>query len=354
MAILSAHLDFDLAGIPLDAIMAERTEPELYRMRTRFHKQDGTPMTVAEVAARHGQSVSLPQFVGTPAGIADQMEAFMAEVGGDGFMLSAIHSPGAIEEFVTSWSRSSSGAACTHGVPGSHPAGDPPADGLTSGNARRVVDGSDPDPAIMRPAFATREESPCEAGQDAISSRSRGPTNVPDRVLGAIGRPTIDHRGPEFAALGRACLDGMRRIFRTAGAGLRLSRLRHRGVGGGARQHPVEGRPGARVRDRSLRAPVGGGGPAARTRSGDHRGRLALRRRRGGGRGGSRAGRRRRAPGRSGPSRCSTTRRSTGAASDVPAVRRALDTSGHPALLLVDTVSSLASMPYEHDGWGVT
>jgi len=69
-------------------------------MRTRFHKPDGTPMTVAEVAARQGQSVSLPQFVGTPAGIADRMEAFMEEVGGDGFMLSAIHSPGAIEEFV--------------------------------------------------------------------------------------------------------------------------------------------------------------------------------------------------------------------------------------------------------------
>ena len=100
MAILSAHLDLDLAGMPLDSIMAERTEPQLYRMRTRFHKPDGTPMTVAEVAARHGQSVSLPQFVGTPAGVADQMEAFMEEVGGDGFMLSAIHSPGAIEEFV--------------------------------------------------------------------------------------------------------------------------------------------------------------------------------------------------------------------------------------------------------------
>ena len=100
MAILSAHLDFDLAKLPPDAIMAERTEPELYRMRTRFHAADGRPMTVAEVAARHGQSVGLPQFVGTPPGVADQMEAFMAEVGGDGFMLSAIHTPGAIEEFV--------------------------------------------------------------------------------------------------------------------------------------------------------------------------------------------------------------------------------------------------------------
>ena len=100
MAILSAHLDFDLARLPPDAIMVERTEPELERFRTRFRKADGTPMTVAEVAIRHGQSVGIPQIVGTPADIADQMEAFIDEVGGDGFMLSAIHSPGAIEEFV--------------------------------------------------------------------------------------------------------------------------------------------------------------------------------------------------------------------------------------------------------------
>ena len=100
MAILSAHLDFDLSKIPADALMSERNEPELHRMRTRFHKVDGTPMTVAETAARHGQSVSLPQFVGTPKGIADQMEAFINVAGGDGFMLTAIHSPGAIEEFV--------------------------------------------------------------------------------------------------------------------------------------------------------------------------------------------------------------------------------------------------------------
>lgn len=100
MAILSAHLDFDLSKIPPDALMTEREEPELYRMRTRFRKADGTPMTVAETAARHGQSVSLPQFVGTATSIADQMESYFDAVGGDGFMLSASHSPGAIEEFV--------------------------------------------------------------------------------------------------------------------------------------------------------------------------------------------------------------------------------------------------------------
>ncbi len=99
-AILSAHLNMDLAGIGDDDIMLERPEPELVRMRTRFRKTDGTPMTLAEVARRHGQSVSLPQFVGTPESVADQMEAFFDEAGGDGFMLSSIYSPGAIEEFV--------------------------------------------------------------------------------------------------------------------------------------------------------------------------------------------------------------------------------------------------------------
>ena len=43
-----------------------------------------------------------------------------------------------------------------------------------------------------------------------------GPTNVPDRVLRAMDKPTIDHRGPEFAALARKCLDGIKSIFKTS------------------------------------------------------------------------------------------------------------------------------------------
>ena len=100
MAILSAHLDYDLSKIPLDADMTTREEPELYRMRTRFRRPDGTPMTLREVAHRHGEGVGLPQFVGTIKSVADQMEAFIDTVGGDGFMLTPIHSPGAIDEFV--------------------------------------------------------------------------------------------------------------------------------------------------------------------------------------------------------------------------------------------------------------
>jgi FMN-dependent oxidoreductase (nitrilotriacetate monooxygenase family) len=100
MAILSAHLDFDLSTLDPNSLMADCDQPQLQRMRTRFMKPDGTKMTVAEVAARHGQSVGLPQFAGTAESIADQMEAYLDIVGGDGFMLSSYNSPGAIEEFV--------------------------------------------------------------------------------------------------------------------------------------------------------------------------------------------------------------------------------------------------------------
>lgn len=99
MAILSAHLDFDLSQLPADALMVDRTEPQLQRLKNRYRRTDGTPMTVAEVAARHGQSVGLPQFVGTVQSVAEQMEAFIDTAGGDGFMLSPIFTPGAIEQF---------------------------------------------------------------------------------------------------------------------------------------------------------------------------------------------------------------------------------------------------------------
>lgn len=100
MTILSAHLDFDLSALDPEEPIAERTEPELQRMQTRYLRPDGSSYTVAEAAQRHGQSVGLPQFAGTASSVADQLEAFFDEVGGDGFMLSPIYCPGAIEEFV--------------------------------------------------------------------------------------------------------------------------------------------------------------------------------------------------------------------------------------------------------------
>ena len=44
-----------------------------------------------------------------------------------------------------------------------------------------------------------------------------GPTNVPDRILRAMARPTIDHRGPEFAKLTHEILEGLKQVFRTSG-----------------------------------------------------------------------------------------------------------------------------------------
>jgi FMN-dependent oxidoreductase (nitrilotriacetate monooxygenase family) len=100
MAILSAHADYDLSKIDLEAPMADRSEPELQRLKRVFRRPSGESLTLREVAQRHGQSVGLPQFVGTPQSIADQMEGFLKDAGGDGFMLSPIYCPGAIEEFV--------------------------------------------------------------------------------------------------------------------------------------------------------------------------------------------------------------------------------------------------------------
>ncbi len=91
---------FDLAVLDPDEPMADRTEPELQRMRTRYLNPDGSSMTVAEVAKKHGQSVGIPQFAGTVETVTDQMLAYADEAGGDGFMLSPIHNPGSIEEFV--------------------------------------------------------------------------------------------------------------------------------------------------------------------------------------------------------------------------------------------------------------
>jgi FMN-dependent oxidoreductase (nitrilotriacetate monooxygenase family) len=100
LAILSGHLDFDLSTLPLDTIMAQRREAKLQRMQTRYRTMGGELLTLAQVAQNHGQSVGLPQMVGTPADVADQLEAYFDEVGGDGFMISPIDCPVSIEEFV--------------------------------------------------------------------------------------------------------------------------------------------------------------------------------------------------------------------------------------------------------------
>jgi alanine-glyoxylate transaminase/serine-glyoxylate transaminase/serine-pyruvate transaminase len=174
-----------------------------------------------------------------------------------------------------------------------------------------------------------------------------GPTNVPDRVLRAIDNPTIDHRGPEFAALGREVLAGCRDVFRTDGPV-----VIYPSSGTGAWEAALVNTlsPG----DRVLAFETGHFATLWRTMAerlglevdwvpGDWRhgvdsdkvaGVL-----------------------RSDPSIAAVmvvhNETSTGVTSRVPEVREAIDATGSDALLLVDTISSLGSIDYRHDEWGV-
>ena len=66
-----------------------------------------------------------------------------------------------------------------------------------------------------------------------------GPSPVPERILRAMDMPVIDHRGPEFQALGQAVLEGIRTIFKTSEPVIIYPVVRHRRLGSGARQHAV-------------------------------------------------------------------------------------------------------------------
>lgn len=177
-----------------------------------------------------------------------------------------------------------------------------------------------------------------------------GPTLVPERVVRAMSQPIIDHRGPRFAALVMECLEGLRRVFQTEGGHVLL----FPGSGTGAWEAALVNTlsPGDRVLacvnghfsngfakvaaaygievDR-LELLYGDGVPAdqveARLRAdGARQVRAVL---------------------------VVHNETSTGVTSDVAAIRNALEAARHPALLLVDTVSSLASIDFRMDDWGV-
>jgi alanine-glyoxylate transaminase/serine-glyoxylate transaminase/serine-pyruvate transaminase len=176
-----------------------------------------------------------------------------------------------------------------------------------------------------------------------------GPTNVPDRVLRAISRPTIDHRGPEFASIAREVLDGLRQLFNTTGPV-----VIYPSSGTGAWEAALVNTlsPG----DKILMFETGHFAALWRNMAG----RLGLDVEV--------------VPGdwRRGvdPDIVQTmltndrsraikavaivhNETSTGVTSRVAEVRRRIDGAGHPALLMVDTISSLASIEYRHDEWGV-
>ncbi len=176
-----------------------------------------------------------------------------------------------------------------------------------------------------------------------------GPTNVPDRVLRAISFPTIDHRGPAFGRLAREILHGLRQVFQTRGAV-----VVYPSSGTGAWEAALVNTlsPGDRVlmvetghfavlwKDVALRfglevefVPTDwrrGADPAvveAKLAEDTARTIKAV--------------------------AIVHNETSTGVTSRIGVIRKAMDRTGHRALLLVDTISSLGSIDYRHDEWGV-
>ena len=174
-----------------------------------------------------------------------------------------------------------------------------------------------------------------------------GPTNVPGRILRAIEQPTIDHRGPDFAALTQEVLAGLKPIFGTAGPV-----LIYPSSGTGAWEAALVNTlsPG----DRVLLAETGHFASLWR-RLAERLG-LAVETLEGDWRHGAdpEAIGARLAEDQAIKAVCVVhNETSTGVTSRVAEIRRAIDRAGHPALFLVDTISSLASMDYRHDDWGV-
>ena len=187
-----------------------------------------------------------------------------------------------------------------------------------------------------------------------------GPSPVPDRILRAVSLPTIDHRGPEFGVLGMKVVSGMRQVFQTrhpvaiypaSGTGAWEAALVNTMSAGDAVLMVETGHFAALWQKMALRLglePEFLALPGIDTATGlpnawRHGVDAALIEER---------------------LRKDSTHRiqavcvvhnetSTGVTSDIAAVRRAIDAARHPALLIVDTISGLASADYRHDEWGV-
>ncbi len=176
-----------------------------------------------------------------------------------------------------------------------------------------------------------------------------GPTNVPDRVLRAIDNATIDHRGPEFAQLAKTVLAGMKRVFRTE-----HDVVIYPASGTGAWEAALVNTlsPG----DRVLMAETGQFATLWKKLA--ERLSLVVDFIPGDWRQGAAPGeieRRLRADaGHAIKAVCVVhNETSTGVTTPIAPIRAAIDRAGHPALLLVDTISSLGSIDYRHDEWGV-
>lgn len=176
-----------------------------------------------------------------------------------------------------------------------------------------------------------------------------GPTNVPDRVLHAIANVTIDHRGPEFGELGRRVLSGLKKLFRTES-----HVVIYPASGTGAWEAALVNAlsPG----DRVLMAETGHFATLWKKMA--ERLGLQVEFMPGDWRHGADADQVRRVlaadSGHEIRAVCVVhNETATGVVSDIAAIRQAMDAADHPALLMVDTISSLGSLDYRHDDWGV-
>lgn len=176
-----------------------------------------------------------------------------------------------------------------------------------------------------------------------------GPTNVPERILRAMSRPTIDHRGPEFGEIGRRVLSNVKTLF-----GTKSDVIIFPGSGTGAWEAALvntlsEG-------DSVLMFETGWFATLwdrMATKLGIKTEFLSSDWRRGAD-ASAIAERLKADKGHTIKAVCVVhNETSTGCVSPIAAVRKALDDTGHPALLLVDTISSLCSIEYKHDEWGV-
>ena len=176
-----------------------------------------------------------------------------------------------------------------------------------------------------------------------------GPTPMPDRVLRAMDTPIIDHRGPEFAKLAKKCLEGIKTIFKTTNPVIIYT-----ATGTGAWEAALVNTlsPG----DKVLMVETGQFG-ALWKKMADNLGlttEFITTDWRSGVDASKVEARLREDKSHEIKAVCFLhNETSTGCLSPVAEVRKAIDNAKHPALMMVDTISSLASTDYRHDEWGV-
>jgi alanine-glyoxylate transaminase/serine-glyoxylate transaminase/serine-pyruvate transaminase len=176
-----------------------------------------------------------------------------------------------------------------------------------------------------------------------------GPTPVPDRILRAMDMPVIDHRGPEFKRLGLRVLSGIRTVFKTAspvviypssGTGAWEAALLNTLSPGDKVLMYETGHFATLWKNIALKLGLQPEFIPSDWRSGADAAAIGARL----------------AEDKDHAIKAVCVvhnETSTGATSRIDEVRRVMDTARHPALLMVDTISSLASIDYRHDEWGV-